>query len=53
VKEHYQMIDLAGEQDVDQIGKLISLHILAWKPLFEATLDPDSVRTSPSPETRS
>ncbi|NYE26441.1 GntR family transcriptional regulator [Pigmentiphaga litoralis] len=38
VQEHYQMIDLAIRQDVQQIGDLISRHILAWKPLFRSAL---------------
>lgn len=38
VKEHYQMIDLAIRQDVQASGELISRHILAWKPLFRASL---------------
>jgi DNA-binding GntR family transcriptional regulator len=39
VQEHYQMIELAAKGDVQQIGDLISLHILTWKPLFKAALE--------------
>jgi DNA-binding GntR family transcriptional regulator len=39
VEEHYQMIELAAKGDVQQIGDLISRHILAWKPLFKAALE--------------
>ncbi|WP_109481244.1 GntR family transcriptional regulator [Paraburkholderia sp. C35] len=39
VGEHYQMIELAEQRDVQAIGGLISRHILAWKPLFKAALD--------------
>jgi DNA-binding GntR family transcriptional regulator len=39
VQEHYQMVELAGKGDADNIGALISRHILAWKPLFESALD--------------
>ncbi|HZZ12233.1 MAG TPA: GntR family transcriptional regulator [Paraburkholderia sp.] len=39
VKEHYQMIELADQHDVVEIGNLISRHILAWKPLFRSALE--------------
>ncbi|AXF02290.1 GntR family transcriptional regulator [Paraburkholderia hospita] len=39
VQEHYQMIEFAAKGDVQQIGDLISLHILTWKPLFRAALE--------------
>jgi DNA-binding GntR family transcriptional regulator len=38
VAEHYQMIHYALEGDVEQIGELITQHIMAWMPLFAAAL---------------
>lgn len=34
VKEHFQMIELAKKGDTDGIARLITLHIVSWKPLF-------------------
>jgi DNA-binding GntR family transcriptional regulator len=38
VKEHYQMVELAGQGKEKEAGDLISRHILSWKPLFEFAL---------------
>lgn len=38
VGEHYQMIDYALTGKVEQIGELITRHIVEWKPLFVAAL---------------
>jgi DNA-binding GntR family transcriptional regulator len=54
VDEHYQMIKYALEGEVEQIGKLITRHIMEWKPLFAAAV---AAHGSPQPagsgETRS
>ncbi|MET0541555.1 MAG: GntR family transcriptional regulator [Variovorax sp.] len=41
VGEHYRMVDLAVDRRVEEIGELISSHILSWKPLFTAALTPE------------
>ena len=38
VREHYQMIEYAAAGDSEQIGTLITKHIMEWKPLFIAAL---------------
>jgi DNA-binding GntR family transcriptional regulator len=38
VDEHYQMIAYALEGAVEQIGRLITRHIMEWKPLFAAAM---------------
>jgi len=38
VREHYQMIDYALTGKVEEIGELITRHIVEWKPLFVAAL---------------
>jgi DNA-binding GntR family transcriptional regulator len=38
VAEHYQMIHHALEGEVEQIGELITRHIMEWMPLFAAAL---------------
>ncbi len=38
VKEHYKLIALATAGATDEIGALISRHILDWKPIFAAAL---------------
>lgn len=40
VKEHFQMIELATNGDTAGIAKLITHHILSWKPLFMTTVMP-------------
>ena len=41
VKEHFQMIELARSGDTEGIAKLITQHIVSWKPLFmTATVSP-------------
>jgi DNA-binding GntR family transcriptional regulator len=38
VGEHYEMIEYGVAGKVQQIGELITKHIVAWKPLFAAAL---------------
>lgn len=38
VGEHYQMIELAQQRKVREIGELITHHIMEWLPLFAAAL---------------
>jgi DNA-binding GntR family transcriptional regulator len=38
VDEHYKMIQYALDGEVEQIGTLITRHIMEWKPLFAAAL---------------
>jgi DNA-binding GntR family transcriptional regulator len=38
VAEHYQMIDYGLTGKVDEIGELITRHIVEWKPLYAAAL---------------
>jgi DNA-binding GntR family transcriptional regulator len=54
VDEHYQMIKYALEGEVEQIGKLITRHIMEWKPLFPAAVAAHgSSQPAGSGETRS
>jgi DNA-binding GntR family transcriptional regulator len=46
VAEHYQMIHHALEGEVEQIGELITRHIMEWMPLFAAAL---AAQGSPQP----
>jgi DNA-binding GntR family transcriptional regulator len=46
VGEHYQMIQYALEGRVEQIGELITRHIMEWMPLFAAAL---AAQGSPQP----
>lgn len=38
VGEHYEMIEYGVAGKVQEIGELITQHIVAWKPLFAAAL---------------
>jgi DNA-binding GntR family transcriptional regulator len=49
VGEHYQMIDYGLAGKVDEIGELISVHILAWKPLFVAALGASQQQSGAAP----
>lgn len=40
VKEHFQMIELAKSADTAGIAKLITHHIVSWKPLFMTAVVP-------------
>ena len=46
VDEHYRMIQYALEGEVEQIGELITRHIMEWMPLFAAAL---AAQGSPQP----
>jgi hypothetical protein len=41
VQEHYQMIEFARSGDTAGIAKLITHHIVSWKPLFMTATMPE------------
>ena len=49
VSEHYQMIDYGLTGNVDAIGKLITHHIVEWKPLFVAALAAERTAAASGP----
>jgi DNA-binding GntR family transcriptional regulator len=46
VVEHFQMIDLAHDRKVQEIGELITHHIMEWMPLFVEALASPQLRSA-------